>query len=299
MWPWGNQEKDTKHKIFTALPQSLLIRVFEKLVPSDWLRLGRVNKVLRDLTISDTLWKPEYQKRFYYHYHKFGPEAQKWNWIKIYRQCDFTERSGSQMVGHMKTIEDKAFFSPMKKKAFRCDWSPSSITITILGSPGCGKTSFISRLKGKPYNDTYVSTMGAQNIKYLAPFHGKVIELNFWDCSGQERYTALNTKLLNFCDIAFLFYDCSSSESFQVLKTWWVDISKLKATFSVCLVGAKSDTEMASREIQLSDVKAFAKQEGISFIGEVSAKTGENFNGLIENIYQLYRDLKKDSTSEV
>jgi len=270
----------------------VLVKILSDLHAGNWLILSRVSSEFQKIAASPDLWRPRYYLKFYYHAHQFDTLV-KINWKDIYKECYLTEQAGPQVIEHMKTIDDKRLFSPKKKKQFHCGWVPTCVVVTILGGPGCGKSSLIRAIKGKELDCEYISTMGAQKIKHLFPIEADVIEFDFWDCSGQERYNGMNQKIVTFCDIVVLAYDCSDVDSFDSLQTIWSDIiQKSRHNFQTCVVGCKSDTEESERGLSIAKMTEFAQQRGVPYFGEVSSLTRDNLEEFMSDLYKLH--LKKN-----
>jgi len=286
LWKFIVGEEQVESSIF-KLPPTLLHTVLHKLIgPADWLRLARVCSRFNQLALSQDLWKLLHKNRFYYHNHEIQNESEI-RWINVYKECHISERAGSKVMEHMKNIDNKKIFSPVKKKNFHCGWTPVSFSICFLGSAGCGKSTLISTFKGKKFSKEYISTMGAQSFKHLFPFDDEVVEFNFWDCSGQERYLSLTQKVIAFCDIVVIVYDCSCADSVDGVKPIFTDLQKSKSDFETCLLGLKCDVSDEKRAVPATDMGEFAYAKGIPFLGEVSSKTQENVPQALMSLYRI------------
>jgi len=76
-----------------------------------------------------------------------------------------------------------------------------------------------------------------------------LFSLLFWDCSGQDRYSALASKMVQLASIVLLVYDITSPDSVATVKQWWEEevrdtLSTSSSTGSqkvCCVVGTKAD----------------------------------------------------------
>jgi len=55
-----------------------------------------------------------------------------------------------------------------------------------------------------------------------------LLDITYWDCSGQDRYSGLTQKMIQFAQVVVIFYDVTNSESIATLKQWWQDLSTKK-----------------------------------------------------------------------
>ena len=63
--------------------------------------------------------------------------------------------------------------------------------IIFVGDDGTGKTIIINRIMGNQFNDYYEPTIGVDFRSKNIRFHRKIIEIQIWDTSCQEKYKGL------------------------------------------------------------------------------------------------------------
>ena len=105
--------------------------------------------------------------------------------------------------------------------------------ILLLGDPGVGKTTWIDRVIGKKFSDSYMTTLG-KNMEEIN-IEGRKIFLH--DMSGNERFQEINV-YYEIADGALIFYDVSSKNSFERINYWK---SKLNKNVPLVLIGNKAD----------------------------------------------------------
>ena len=105
--------------------------------------------------------------------------------------------------------------------------------ILLLGDPGVGKTTWINRVIGKKFSDSYMTTLG-KNMEEIN-IEGRKIFLH--DMSGNERFQEINV-YYEIADGALIFYDVSSKNSFERINYWK---SKLNKKVPLVLIGNKAD----------------------------------------------------------
>ena len=65
------------------------------------------------------------------------------------------------------------------------------ISISVVGSSMCGKTTLINRYYGKPFDSVCLATMGTnfvlQNIEIIDGNQSETLKIKIWDNSGNSR----------------------------------------------------------------------------------------------------------------
>ena len=90
------------------------------------------------------------------------------------------------------------------------------IKLAFIGQSTVGKTSLITQYTKKTFADTYLSTIGAdQIIKELKLENGLNVKLNIWDTAGQERFRSVNAIFLKGAQIVIMVYDITKRDTFE------------------------------------------------------------------------------------
>jgi len=162
----------------------------------------------------------------------------------------------------------------------------NSYKVIILGRFGVGKTTIINRLMNKKTEGEYAPTLSLDTKNIQIKVNDKIIQIQIWDCCGNDEF-ALNTpNLFKNASIAILVYAINDKEkSFKELKNWHNMLKQHSYESIIFLIGNKSDLEN-EREVTLEDVEIFYKNEydDIKISFETSALNGSNIDKLLENI---------------
>ena len=167
--------------------------------------------------------------------------------------------------------------------------------VIVLGEQSVGKTSIISRLKGKEFEDTTLSTAGIDYYIDDKIIEGVKYKFKIFDTAGQERYKSIAGSTIKLADGFIIVFAIDNKKSFEQVQYWInrveeeVDLSKKP----LILVGNKMDLE---RVVPKDDVDNFTKPKFIKYL-ETSAKTGSNireiFDTLYNDIFQLNSQAKE------
>jgi len=168
--------------------------------------------------------------------------------------------------------------------------------VIILGRFGVGKTTIIGKLMNKEIDKEYAPTLSIDTKNIQIKVNDKIIQIQIWDCCGNDEF-ALNTpNLFKNASIAILVYAMNDKKSYNALENWYNMLKQYSIDSIIFLIGNKSDLEK-EREIIIEDVEDFKnKYDDIKIFFETSALNGSNIDKLLENIaITIY---EKDKTEE-
>jgi len=160
-----------------------------------------------------------------------------------------------------------------------------SYKVIIIGRYGVGKTTIIHKLMDKDCDGEYAptKTIDVKNIQFKV--NDTIIQLNIWDCCGNDKY-ALNTpNLFKNASIAILVYAINDKEkSFMELKNWYNMLKENSEGSMIFLIGNKNDLDK-EREVKIEEAEIYKDNyEDIKIFFETSALNGNNIDKLLENI---------------
>lgn len=146
--------------------------------------------------------------------------------------------------------------------------------IIVLGTPGVGKSSIISRFKDNMFLDYYEPTI-QNTINKKLKLNDEIIDLEIVDMDGQTEYTILSFNKFAYGIHGYLLvYSIDNRQSFELTK---IINSKLIGLIGKkvprVVVGNKRDLN-AKREVTCYEGKTWADEVGCPFV-ECSAKESE------------------------
>ena len=96
--------------------------------------------------------------------------------------------------------------------------------VVLLGESGVGKTSIISILLNKAFNEKELSTIGAlyagKTMRY-DEYPDKSVNFELWDTTGMEIYRTLTSFFYWESEVVILVYDITRKETFDQIKNYW------------------------------------------------------------------------------
>ncbi|KAH8424169.1 putative Rho-like small GTPase [Aspergillus melleus] len=175
----------------------------------------------------------------------------------------------------------------------------STVTILLLGDPGCGKSTFLSRLKNGP-NGTRGQSSTAQESSveplrdsdqpflYDIRFSKKSFTLELYDtASPNQHWTTLKP------DVVLLAFDISNRETLAGLKNWRQDIIRyfqhgIGERIPVMMIGLKRDLRVDDETlIYPQESYRIAQELRCDRYAECSAVTGELLAETFEDLARL------------
>ena len=163
-----------------------------------------------------------------------------------------------------------------------------SCSILLLGDLAVGKTSLIARYTNGVFNETYISTVGIENLLKQEIINNENVLVKIWDTAGQERFRAITPSILRNAEGVIIVFDVTSKDSFENIKEWIntlkINVGDNTNSIPVIIVGNKIDKE-DEREIEKNDALKFAEDNKYKYF-ETSAKTGEGVD-------DAFRDMAK------
>ena len=168
--------------------------------------------------------------------------------------------------------------------------SKMQFSIVLVGDSTVGKTCIMLRISGKPFVESYITTVGLDKEHKTEVVDGVQYAIKIWDTTGQERFAALATNYLRKADGVIFVYAINERSSFENI-TKWVDLLKKSnnnETLKMSLVGNKIDLEN-ERKVTKEEGEKLAGELSMLFT-ETSAKTDvglqEAYQGLVKSIIE-------------
>lgn len=170
------------------------------------------------------------------------------------------------------------------------------VSIILLGSSGCGKSSIVTRWT-KPFKIPQCSeTIAIDVVSHSVILKQVHYLIRMWDTAGADYYDDLLERYVYNSDCACVVFDVTSISSWEKAKYWVEKINcGNNGNVPICLISNKIDLE-SKRKIHKKDVIHFINTLGSQNIihSETSATTGEN----VKATYQLVVDYCKKPIRE-
>jgi small GTP-binding protein len=134
--------------------------------------------------------------------------------------------------------------------------------VVMVGEPGVGKTSIISRYVLNQFSNVVISTTGASYAtKIIELDKDNKIKFQIWDTAGQERFRSLAKIFYQNAAAVVLVYDITVRDTFEKLKEYWIKEIKDNAPSDIiiALAGNKSDN-YEFEVVSLKEGQDLAKQ---------------------------------------
>ena len=156
--------------------------------------------------------------------------------------------------------------------------------IILVGDPGVGKTSIMTKFVTNEFQSSYTATIGIEyKLKDIYINNNTCARLKIWDTCGQEKFRAITRQYFKNSNGVFIVFDLTNKDSIKRLNIWMKDINdNVGRDFFVFLIGNKIDVK--DRDISISEeAKQFANDKKINYY-EVSAKTGSGIYNIFEKM---------------
>merc|ERR1712070_1194819 len=94
------------------------------------------------------------------------------------------------------------------------------LKVIILGDSGVGKTSLMHQYVSKKFSNQYKATIGADFLTKEVQVEDRLVTMQIWDTTGQERFQSLGVAFYRGADCCVLVYDITEAKSFDSLDSW-------------------------------------------------------------------------------
>jgi len=167
--------------------------------------------------------------------------------------------------------------------------------IILIGRYGVGRKSIINRIFNKEFDKEYTPTMTI-DINFLQiKVNDKIIQIDFWDSCGNEKFTRCIPNLFRNVSLAIIVYAINDKKSYEDVQDWYNIIKEYSFDSIIFLIGNKNDLEK-EREVTIEEGEQFKNNyDDIKMFFETSAiKNDNNLDKLLENIAITIYEKDKD-----
>ena len=162
--------------------------------------------------------------------------------------------------------------------------------VVILGEPGVGKTSIISRYITNQFFPVVISTTGASYSTKLLKIENDKIKFQIWDTAGQERFRSLAKIFYQNAVAVILVYDITIRETFEQLKEYWIKEIKENAPPDIILaLAANKSDKYKDEQVDINEGKELARQLNAIF-KSTSALSSKGIDELFLTIGKKFLD---------
>lgn len=173
------------------------------------------------------------------------------------------------------------------------------IKTVMIGQSTVGKTSIVLRMVHGSCDEKPAATVGVTFMTYVQDN----IRYQMWDTAGQERFHSLMPMHFRNARIIMFVFDVNNLASLNAIEKYTSDLLNIE-NYLIIIVGNKIDLfdEESNDEDDYDEMMATTKEKLKNsplnpFIFNyvfVSAKTGENFDALLETIDDCGKAAQKD-----
>lgn len=154
----------------------------------------------------------------------------------------------------------------------------------MLGAASSGKTSIVNRFAHDKFAPNSESTIGAAFVSKVLRLQDREIKLEIWDTGGSEKYRSLAPMYYRDTQAAIIVFDITAQPSLEDAEIWLNELKERGPPRVVIACAANKCDLEAQREVGEEKVKEFAAKNGITFIRNTSALTGQNINELFTEV---------------
>ena len=176
-----------------------------------------------------------------------------------------------------------------------------NISIVIIGSYQCGKTSIVQRWVRPSVRPFVDETLAIEVLSNSIRLNDNIYLVRLWDTSGRVMYEPLLSKYIYNADCVVLVYDVTDKDSWLKMQQWMETIKKdHNKNIPICIIGNKIDKE-SIRRIHKQDVHTYVRNCGMGNIihGECSAYTGENCFSLYQMVIHYSKKPSKETWTSI
>jgi len=170
--------------------------------------------------------------------------------------------------------------------------------ICVLGDGAVGKTSLIKKFTKGAFEMDYIKTIGAQFSRFNKKIDEDIINLIFWDISGQDDFNFLQPLFYRESKACIIVYSLEENdlgiESFKHIENWHNELKKYCGNIPIVLFANKVDL-LEENDLDISKIQNIVNKQNLLSYYLTSAKTGHGvvdaFNAIIKELYHKFKAL--------
>ena len=158
-----------------------------------------------------------------------------------------------------------------------------TLKLTVVGDPGVGKTSLITRFVENRFTSDYISTLGVDFlVKNTTLEDNTTAKMVIWDIGGQETWKSKLNLYLKGANGAIIICDSSRLQTCKNIESWLEHLQKHAGDIPYCVIGNKDD--LPEKKVKMADLKKYSNNQPCFFS---SAKSGKNVETTFNTIAKM------------
>jgi GTP-binding nuclear protein Ran len=113
--------------------------------------------------------------------------------------------------------------------------------VVFIGNGGCGKTSYIHKVRTGEFKEEYKPTLGVEVNPIEIPSGWNYFTYNCWDCSGQERFGGLQERYYKGANVIVVCFSMDSKLDINSIPGWIKLAMSTNPDVPIILMSTKSD----------------------------------------------------------
>lgn len=170
--------------------------------------------------------------------------------------------------------------------------------IVLIGEASTGKTSLVNRFIHDKFSSNSEATIGAIFINKTITVDDQEIRLEIWDTGGSEKYRSLAPMYFRDARAAIIVFDITNKNSFTSSIDWIEEFREKSQPSSIIVAAANKMDLEEKRQVSKEEATDFSFQNGLEFIKDTSALTGQGVRELFEDLARQLLLLEPQSTPD-
>ncbi|XP_031565805.1 ras-related protein Rab-1C-like [Actinia tenebrosa] len=167
--------------------------------------------------------------------------------------------------------------------------------VVLLGEAGVGKTSLFYRIKENTFISNGRNTIGVDSCSKFLKVNDKQVTLSVWDTAGVERFRTVTKNYYRGAHACILMFGIDEPGSLQYLTHWTRDANEFCPDAFKFVVANKIDLDC---RVSLESMQMFSDSHNCSNVFQISAKTGEGIDGLLDSMAKELLNENKETRLE-
>lgn len=151
----------------------------------------------------------------------------------------------------------------------------------VIGNSGVGKSCMTLQFTDNYFKSGHEVTIGVDYRTQIINAEKKIIKLQIWDTTGQEKFRSITRSYYRRVTVALIIYDITNRRSFTDIVDWLNDLLRCCGNkITIAIIGNKSDLAN-NRKVSYKEASKFAKEHKCLF-AETSAKNSINISDIFK-----------------